>query len=436
MLDKYKITPGHFKLHEAVLVNYAGKRIDISKIIDEFTVTEGITSLFSLYEFTIVDAVNLIEKYIITGNEKIELTLIKVDEYDGNPVQKTKHLIVLGIGAYARPSNEGQAYKLKAISEESFAASSKRISQSVNGNLTDILNTLYGHIKNKLALNVLDGSIEGNYKAVLPNKTYIDTFKMLLSRAQKSNGSMFFMYETLWNDIQLNSYDTMISSEPVNKYELRSENSSDSAHNKKSYDDNKIRIKSIDSKLGSSQYKNVKNGAYNSIIKEVDISTKKYTKVEYNAFSESVPKMDKEYTGTSALTISGKSMGDYINPVEFFINENTMAFEGADNLNNKIADSIAKQNTIRQNAFAVSHTVTLHGDSNLSVGKTIEIKVPPALDPGTVSEHEDALMSGKYVVYNIVHKFNRKGIYDVVLTVRKDSINRSLIEGRYDNLGG
>jgi hypothetical protein len=424
------ITPGKYRLNSLRLTNYEGEVVDISGIISSFEVTETINSLASLYSFVVVDGVNLLERYYISGNEKLELVIEKKDTPNSNEELVIKNLVLSGIKSYSRPSNEGQVYTIKAVTETSFALSSKRVSRSVTGTSTSIISDLYSDISSEL--NVIDSSADGNFKAVLPNYTYADTIKLLLLKAQKANGSPFYLYETLWGDSILNSYDTMISSRSFDTFKQLSEDKGDT-FSYESYDINRTRINSVSSDLGFSHFEGIRNGAYFCRTHALDYSKKEYRSTDYSIFDSDIPKIDSDSILQRGFSIAGNSLSDYPDAKQFFISENSLSFgEGVDNLNNRFEASVSKKAMVTNNQFAITHNISINGDTRVKPGVCIDIELPPAGDPELLQEIEkDDLLSGKFLVTSVVHKFDKDNNYSQTVSLRKDSIDFNMLRAKY-----
>lgn len=438
--NKRELISGTFKLDQLVLINYAGQEIDIAPLVSEFTVDESLNSMFAIFDFTIVDAVNLLEKYIITGNEKIDITIIKRDTPGGADVQLDRRLVVTGILEYTRPNSEGQAYKLRAISEEAFASAIKRVSRAVKGTVGSIISELYAEIQFDQYLAQFDAGDFGNYNIILPNYTYKDTFALLLTRAHKTTGDIFYMFETLFNGVVYTSYGEMVGRAPFDKFKQKSQDDSEKSLSPEQFDKNRTRIYNIESKLGFSAFDGAVSGGFTTRTHTLDIAQKKYEYNDYFLLGEqgSLPTLDKEYTLYSGYQVSGTPISEYKDSKEYFHNLNTMAFENSDNLNNQFHNNSAKRNFIMQNQFGISHKLTLSGDTRIRTGICIEIEVPPALPPEVMEGNRtDDLISGKYLVGSIQHKFEvSSGKYLMKVGIKKDSINRSLITNKYNYLGG
>lgn len=430
------IRSGSYKLHELSLVNFSGETIDISYLIDNFHVIESVNSLYNVYEFVVVDAVNLLEKYVVTGNEKLKLTILKKDLPDSNEIQLEKHLILAGISDYTRPSNEGQAYRIKAISETAFASAIKEVSRSEGGSIYDVTRRLFNEVSYKTRLNALDTGTEGNFRMVLPNYTYTKTFQLLMSKAQKVDGTMFFFYETLFNDMIFTSYSEMIDRDPLDEYVQLAEDNDD-PFSADTFDYNRRRIISIDSKLGASHYDGMKNGAYFSKIHSLDYSRKNYQVTDFSILNSNMPKLYPDYILDSGFTVSDKPISDYASPKEYFISENSMAYKNSDNLHNKIKTSVARRTSVLENQKAITHNIKLQGDTRLRAGECIEIRVPPSMDPDAQEgNRRDDLMSGKYLITTVMHEFDKDMNYKVIISVKRDSINRNFMRNKYSYLEG
>ena len=426
------IQSGKYVLHNLKLTNYKGRTIDISFLMNSLVVRETISSLFLIYEFTIVDAVNLLERLIVTGNEKISMTLLKKDTPDTDYEMIEKHLVLTGIKDYSRPNNEGQVYKITAISETAFASTSKRISRSVSGVMSSMVSEIFDEVNYKSKLNVLDNTAEGNFKVVLPNYKVSDTFKLLLSKSQKVNGSPFYLYETLWHDVVLTSYEEMVKRPKFETYKLLSHDST-VQFSEENFDKNRTRIRSIDSKLGVSHFDGINSGAYFSRTHALDYSKKEYRYADYSLFNEQLPKLDKDYILDQGFTVSNKGLSEYADAKQYFISENSMAFgQGIDNLNNRFEASVAKKNMVTNNQTSLTHNISIDGDTRIRCGECIEISIPASTDPEILREiSRDDLLSGKYLITSIVHNFDKDGNYNQRVSLRKDSINISMIEDKF-----
>lgn len=423
--SNYYSKPGRYELQECILTDFSGETVDMAYLISSFTVLESINSMFNIYEFTIVDAVNILERFTVSGNEKIELTLVKKDTPDGSEEQITKHLILTKIEAYARPSNEGQAYKFKAITDTAFKTSIKRVSRSDSDTPTEMISRLWDEVSFKTDLVVGDDAV-GNMKIVYPNHTYMDTFGLLLSRAANANGSPFYLYDTLWGDANLITDEKLVGESPVDKYVFLSEDQT-SPHEEE-FEKNRLRIKSFNSKLGVSNYEGIKRGAFFSTVYSLDISNKTFVIQDYHIDGSSATPMDSagRFTLDSGFTIGDEPATEFLDSKQIFLATNIAGFEeGATNLHQESVNYIADRNFVGETQFAVTHSIQIYGDSRVQAGKMIEIEIPPAMDPEDVTVPIDEYISGVYLVATVMHTFDKDGYYNQTLGLRKNYVKEA-----------
>lgn len=418
------LTPDSFRLYSVKITNYAGEVIDASELVQEFTIEESIFLMSCIFEFTIADAVNLIDKFKITGNEKIEVTMRKRNKEGGSEEEVKKNLFLAKISQFARPSPNAQAYKLKAISEQGFVSKSKRLSRSFTGKSTDIISNIYNNELNG-NLQVEDDSSEGVVKVVIPNYTVFDSINWMLQKTAKNNGSPFFVYETAKDGMFLDSYDNMIGKEIYDKY-LHAYTFNNKTYSEEDFKQRRIRIQSVSSDLGFSTFSGFSDGAYTARTHKIDYSQKKYETKDFNVFNDNVPSIDSSPILDQSFSIGSESSNTLKNPKNFYMNINSYSYKDANvkNVYEQYSDQIAKKNSILTNLNQLSHTITLRGDFNLQPGKMIEIDLPKATDPKAGEDGtRDDLLSGKYLVVGTKHRFDKDG-YKVDLKLKKDSVTR------------
>tara|TARA_R110000764_G_scaffold26570_3_gene62997 strand:- start:23191 stop:24462 length:1272 start_codon:yes stop_codon:yes gene_type:complete len=409
---------GKYKLVSVKLKNADGNEADIRLIIKEIQIHESINMTFALYSFHVIDAVMLLENLGVTGSEQITLEILLKD----TDTLKTIELSVIDYGGYSRPNNQSQTYTITAINQTAMNASVKRISTGVNGSACGILQDLYREIDQKNPITLEDAADEGNFGGIIPNLTYRDAFAYLISKAQTTNNGMFFFYETIWNGQVINSFENMISSDIIGKYSLNdgAESGQDSDFNESIA----YKIKSIQSDFGLSAFKTFKEGGATSKTHMIDISTKEYTEYFFDISKDDMPSFSKDYVVSDNYHIDlADTEGAY-----FVSNRNVKAYDGKfENFSQHTDTSLYKKRALLSNLYAMSHTIDITGSDSLSSGKTLEITLQQATDPTIVDVHHDEMLSGNYLITEVVHKFNDNGVYYATVTIKKDSFDRKLM---------
>lgn len=436
-IEQQKIIPGSVGIERIDLINFNNETVRIEQLVSEINIIESINSMFCIYEFTVIDGVALLEKFGITGNEKIKLELSKIDTEGGTQVKTSKNLVVTRINRYARVVNQSQGYVIQAVSETAMASAIQRISKSVNGTITKIVQDLYNEISDdNLPLEIRNATSEGNYKIVLPNYTYTDTFSFLLNRAQNTSGTTFHLFETLWGNEVLTTYEQILQQESVDLYSLSAwtDDKESELNTKSSFDAIRTKIKRIESNLGVSNYDAYKNGGISSRVFVNDIATKTLSHTDYFLLQQSLARIDKEPFLSENYSVAGRPAEEYNQSKTFMVNKNTMAYENGDNLQNKVDETIALKRFHNESQFALSHNIVVVGDSRLQAGSTIDVLLPTPTDPVKLSEYRDEYFSGKYFVSEVRHQIFFGGAYTVDMTIRKDSTDRRKMQDKYRNL--
>ena len=414
------------KINKCSLTNVDGDTIDIKPLIGSIRITESINQLYAIYDIFVADGVVLLEKFGIIGNEKIDLEI--TDYY--NTVNKK--LAVIGIREYAKPTNEGQAYRIQAMCETALLSSAKRISRSVTGTPTEIIQDLYGEIEFNLPLIPFDTSAQGNFKGIIPNLTYTDTFAYLLSKSYNDSGTTFHMFETFWFGLWLTSYDRMVQQSPAVEYimstDLNLQNTDED------YDTIIRKINKIESNVGLSTFDSFRGGAFKARNYDVDLSTKTYTLSDFYINEATTPKISKDRVIDDRYEVAGTSLSDIENPKIYMSHRNTKAYGEAENFNNASDLSMPIKRGTFNNMFAVGHNLTVPGYSAIFCGTTVDVFLPKPTDPNVKGENRDELMSGTYVVTQAVHTIYSNSEYSLDVTLRKDSVDRQTMMNKYRNI--
>jgi hypothetical protein len=418
MLNTTESDSNAYKFGSIILKNYRGETIDIKKVVSDFAVTESIYSLFDIYELTIGDGTGLMELYGLTCNEKIEVTIFKKDKSDKEEKMITKKLVVIEITDYNKGEEMTQTFKLRCLTESAFAAATKRLSRSVSGSIDQILKTLTREVI-KDPVNFVSSQSLGNFKIVIPNLTYTETFALLTKSNVLEDGSTAHLYETLWHDFIYRSYSDMVNSKPKKKYKYTS-NNKEEVGSDKHFDEQITRVKNISSSFDVSLYSAMKDGVYHSKVNRVDPSSKTYEVIEFNLFKSQTPHISKH-----PYLKEGSYEVDTPRTITHIVNSN--AYGDETNIRTVDSSLYAKKVSTFSKQFGLTHTIEIDGVTEFCVGDTIEIQIPPSHGVGVSRNKEDTLLSGKFLVTNIRHAFTSSGRYTMSVDIKKDTIDFDIL---------
>ena len=224
MTERKNMQGGVFTIDAINLVNQEGESVDIQGLVLSFRLYESIYNKFVTGDINIIDGLDLLKNFKITGDEYIRIA-VKQIEGMGEEASKEftidRDLKVYKINAVNRVDQATQAYVLKVCDPRMFTARNTRVSRVMRGSYDKMLQNVLineGHMKIDEFVHWEDSKPD-NQQMVVPNWT-IDKFidftvnnadKGLEDKAVYRNG-MFF-YQTLNGGFCFKSIDTMFQDE-------------------------------------------------------------------------------------------------------------------------------------------------------------------------------------------------------------------------------
>jgi hypothetical protein len=402
---------GKFKLQEASLSG-GGKTTNIANIIKGFEIRESINLMFAIYRFQVLDAITLLESSEATGSETMSISLTMDDNDDK---LKTIELVVIGYDSYSRPSNQSHSYTITAIRKTAYLAAIKRVSRDVRGSGCSVLQSLYSDIDKDGGINTKDANDEGNFRGIIPNLTYQESFNYLLSKSATSNGGTFFFFETLWDGQVLTSYKSMIAESPARSYKITDDADTSNGLQKDTIE----KIKTISSNIGMSTYRSFKGGGTTARSHTIDLSTKVYDVEFFDFTTLGLPKMREQYTVGKSFNVAPLADTE---GMTYLFNRNTLTYDNAYvNFNDNAQVSVPRKKAILENIYAMQHTIDVAGVEDLACGKTVEMTIQQATDATVVDIHVDTMLSGVYLITELTHNFKWNGTYYVTCNIKRDS---------------
>lgn len=425
---------------------------DIRRLLVSFTITEEIFSPIIVFTGVIRDDVNFFETAGIRGQERIRLTVRKMEP---NESEKTVslNLIVKSYPDYAKDSEtiNVQEYTIVAVSDYAYISSLQKISRAVFDNpITNII-TLF---KTYLGVNKIkydereDFACATPFEGIITLQTPLRAIEWLRTKCADGEGSPFFIYPRISEEdiIFIRSYRSILSEKtyPRDKlsYEYR-DFATSSMGSIAGYEERKTRILTIRSNIKLDRLEQIKQGALGSKIEVTDLRKKTFfdkllrrdidgkIQSERQSRNNEILKGGDEwakavdfFTKTAKSSRdSGFNNPDLLDPIE------AAKIEVQTQSDTQNSSQIIEQEGERIRSYlasleTMSHEIEIYGDLGMNPGNRINIKIPKAIDP-TVDEQaeieEDTSLSGMYTVAAAVHTFVN-GEYTTRLKIIKDDI--------------
>lgn len=398
--------------------------INIIDLVSEFSIVESIHYFGMSLKMTIVDGVSIMEKFQLSGNEKIKIRMSKFDKSNLENDEVSLEFIVTEYPLHTKSANKNyQIFNVEGVSNHIFLDNLLKISQYMTGSPTDIIkNILINHLKYDESKITNDAKVNTLYDYIVPNIPPTLAIRHILLTACDTNLAPIMAWDTL-KGFNIRGYSDMLLQTPYKDRQYKVTNFSDNGVVDESlkYLQEITSVLEFSSNLKMSKIRQSVQGAYASTAKTFNYATKEYSEVIYDATTQDDNiRMSKNTSFAPQFLIDDRPLNTFNQAIEYDIainNEQTQntTLNGKTNLNSMIKHSYVAQ------AEHMTHLIKLNGDFDLSAGKVIELVIP--------TESNDPLLdhpyfTGKYLVSAITHNFSDS--YTMQVKLQKDGIEGDL----------
>jgi len=427
------ITPASYELVSVKLTMNNDQTMEIKSLISEVIINESLFNSSIEVDLKVVDGFDLFQKSHLSGGEKIQIKIIRKDnikESYGNAKNKFDITCYIAeIFDHSKPKPGIQFYRILCLSEHAFINNIRSISRSFNSNANALVRDIcLNDLKYKGKTNFADKNLPV-ISGVYPNLKPLEAITWLL-RNTHDEDTPFFFYETLAEGLQFNSYNELADQEIhreynntqfyVNKFET-----------KEHFEEAQGKILEMSSDFNMSKFDQIRDGAFSSVVHNVDIANKNYTINNFDNETIDKVKLNRFKGFSKNIKFDDFSLNETYESKEFFISTNSKAFEEEKiNYHEKIKDSISAKNSYYHNIKFMGLDMEIYGDFKLCPGKLVELKIPKSTDENIMTSDQregmmDKLLSGKYLVASVAHVFDGNE-YRCDVGLQKDSLTYDL----------
>ena len=216
-----KVVNNDFTLNAIHLVNQDGKSVDIGSLVQGFRLYESIYTKFVTADVTLLDAVNLLKHYALTGQEFIRISLMHGNTEDndlGEVPIIDKTFRVYKVINITRIKETVQAYQLKLCEPQMVNSKTTRLNKVYRGSHSKMLSDV---VRKEMVVKEQDiehweDSEYDNYQFVAPRtmsaNKFIDYITSIAGKGKSSSfRNPFFFYQTLMGGFNFKSLDNMVS---------------------------------------------------------------------------------------------------------------------------------------------------------------------------------------------------------------------------------
>lgn len=434
--------PQDFSLEDVEIVTDFGQKFNIRSMVLELSFFEDLYSFITSGYIILKDAVGLVEKLKLDGNEFIN---IKYGKAKSQPDKRKndRTFRIYKIGNRKPVGNLNAEYftlyfctEIMLLSEQikvSKAYTGKKI--ATRGNNSGIINNILTEQLKVSPERIVDvEETYGLYDFVVPKMKPLEAISWLSTYARPAGnkfGADMVFFETK-DGFSFRSLQSMLQAEPYATYKYQPKNLD---LDNKSFKENFVTVLEYEIVKTFDTLEGTNSGVYANRLLSIDPLTKSYkvTDFNYEDYSRKVNTMnEKPVIAPSTNRLGIKQTEAYDSRLKVvFGNSNQTDVDYIKQRQGSTAKDIFIEtyvpNRTAQIALA-NYTVlkiSIPGDSSITVGRTVNFNL---FSLQLNDRQLDAYFSGKYLVTAVRHIIQTQGVYQTVLELAKESVNVNYIQ--------
>lgn len=422
-----------FTTNGIFIKNAHGESVDFSSLVTRLYIYESIDSPFLVLELMVKDSINFLEQFSLQGQETIEVNL-NVKKFNGEKNLKIQ-FFVTEYPDYSRSmESHTQAYKIIGVTQHAYVSPLKVISRSFSNNTVDEMSRIF---KNDLNVSnvVINGDCVSNVEGIIPIQSPLSAVEWLRKMSFDSNRSPFTCFQNLTGNVNIASLSNLIGADSYNTYTFKTF-SSTTPLSDQNFVEQATTILNVDSQLNLSKSYQLQDGAFASQNRYFDVNRKEFTEktYSYDEFGAGRNSLNGNELPRSRISTKRSSEKPSLLSELSSASIHHTPIIGNSFSSDQSVVRVQQENEHFSRSWesvfnTVSHTLTLNGDFVFSPGRVITLSFPKSVDYDLYNEltnneshdFEDSSMSGRYIVFSVVHRFEN-GEYKMNANVRKDSV--------------
>jgi len=219
--------PGRFDIESFTLINQHRNAVDIRNFVTSFTLIESIFNKFVMAEVKIVDTMDIIKNYRLSGQEFVRISIAQKEGFDESAekkysIDKTFRLYKIKNYAKDETGKPASAYTMYLCDPRMFYCKTTRISKVYRGTWSDMLSKALtdsdiGNFREE-EFDHWDLTETQNIQFVVPNWTLGKFIDYIVNNADPVNSdrtfrNSSFFYQSLNGGFRFKSFAEMCKSE-------------------------------------------------------------------------------------------------------------------------------------------------------------------------------------------------------------------------------
>jgi len=412
--------PGDIDIQMCRIWSFNGGYLDITNIFEKITIYEDIYRNCIYGNIVLTDSFNLPENMPISGREILELSF----STPTLPQVKRSFQIYQISNQVWINNSTAQTYTLHFTSYPLMVDSITKISKSYKGLYSDIVQNICDDHFSSGGTNPTSFPLEKQEtrqerNVVIPYWSPLESINWIASRSLSKEGySNYLFFETYKTGYRFLSLSSLLLQTPIFNY----------TYNVGGIDLDVFRgfttIQKLSIENGFDKLKETQEGIYGSQLITYNITNKEILEKNFN-YNEifdpnKQPHLSPHLLLSPSDPLSSKNQSKiYMKPKHKYLFDNNQDNDEYENWYSK-RKSLFSQITI----FKIH--ATIHGNSFLQVGDTINLKIPTRSETISTGKENDEYLSGNWLITAIKHEKVRIDKYNMILELSRESLNKPL----------
>ena len=399
------------------------QHIEVRNQVLEIKITESLFRKHIEVEFTIADALSILESLKISTGEKVEINLFRKDVETKERKEFLLNLRIAEIKNFSRIKPSVTNMTFRCVSEfvynNQFRTLVRPFEGAIGKNIKDICTSDLKIDAKLLDIDEAGGLATGIYPRMKPLSCI-----EWLARNAFLDKTPYFFFETASGDVKFEALSTMMDKEVYDTYKYEPFFLSDIGGEDKpveNYREERLKIKGLSSDFNVSKLRAGAEGSFGATMHTYDIATKTFDdKLFFNYKGDK--KLNANVPFSEKTKFLDRTFDQHTEGKNYFISLNSEAYE-QDNYHQSTSPTLLSSQSVLHNLNSITLDLQLNGDFDFKLGNTIELDITRAgADDKEVPQ--DVYLSGKYLVASITHIF--KEDYNMNVKVKKDSFIESM----------
>lgn len=405
---------GDYEVSAFDLISHNGHIEDLKDKLVSFQLYEDMYSPSLSAKISILDTQGLINYVPIIGQETVNISFITAR---GQTPINLNMTVTKVTGLESESAT--QTFNIETVTSDMVKNFETRISQSFSGSATEIAQQCFskGGFSKLLEIEPSDDRYEQESALVIPNMTPFKAMTFLCDKAfsetYKSSSYVFFETTKGYNMKPMESF---VETPHSNEFSIGSLKSSGEDTRLRDFNSENKKVQSYNFDSSFSVLDNITRGMYVGNATTVDLLTRNTSKLTHSFwdnYNDYRILNDGPFQDVSGTGRQYRPNTNYVVP-ERRLNDTSIYNQDKTFLQKMYHKQLMNN---------IKCTITVYGDSDLTAGQTVDLKVPlfSSVDSGEL----DKYYSGKYLIIAIRHRLE-VGRYSMDIEMVKDSFNDSL----------